>query len=68
MMATWIEEMGLHSEGFTDEQIAQIDAAKSDALHLWATIQQEIPRMVRLAPVIRMILERLDFNQKAGQI
>ncbi len=78
-MGTWVEEMGLHSEGFTDEQIAEIDAVKGDALHLWATIQQEIPhfqklvkdewpRIQRLAPVIRMALEVINTNQRLGQI
>lgn len=67
-MSTWIEEVGLHAEGFTDEEIAQIDAVKDDALHIWATYQAVKPRIDRITPVIRMILERLDANQKAGQI
>ncbi len=67
-MSTWIEEMGLHAEGFTDEQIAQIDAAKDDFLHIWATYQAIRPRINRVAPVVRMILEVLDINQKRGQI
>ncbi len=67
-MSTWIEEMGLHAEGFTDEQIAQIDAAKDDFLHIWATYQAVKPRIDKVAPVVRMILEVLDINQKRGQI
>ncbi len=78
-MGTWVEDMGLHSEGFTDEQIAEIDLAKPDALHLWATIQQEAPhlqkiiqaewpRIERLIPVIRMVLEVINTNQRLGQI
>lgn len=67
-MSTWLEEMGLHAEGFTDEEIAQIDGVKDDFLHIWATYQAVKPRIDRVTPVIRMILERLDANQKAGQI
>ena len=67
-MSTWVEEMALHSEGFTDEEIAQIDAVREDALHIWATFQAVLPRLERVAPVVRMVLERLNFNQKAGQI
>lgn len=67
-MSTWIEEMGLHAEGFTDEEIAQIDGIKDDALHIIATIQAIWPRITRVLPVARMIAERLDANQRAGQI
>ncbi len=61
-----MEEMGLHAEGFTDEEIAQIDAAKDDFLHIWATYQAIKPRIDKVTPVIRMILETLDRNQKAS--
>ncbi len=67
-MSTWIEEYGLHMEGFNDGQIAQIDAAKDDFVHIWATYQAVKPRIDRVAPVILMVLEVLDKNQKAGQI
>ncbi len=67
-MSTWVEEMGLHAEGFTDEQIAQIDSIKEDCLHIWATYQAIKPRLDHVAPVIRMVLEVLVATQKAGQI
>ena len=67
-MSTWVEEMGLHAEGFTDNEIAEIDAAKDDAYHVAATIQAIWPRLTRLLPVAVMIISRLDSNQKAGQI
>ncbi len=67
-MTTWIEEMGLHAEGFTDEEIAEIDAVRDDAYHVAATILAIWPRLTRLAPVVVKILARLDANQKAGQI
>ncbi len=67
-MSTWIEEYGLHMEGFTDAEIAEIDAIKEDCLHIWATYQAVKPRIDRVSPVVRMILERLNANQKAGQI
>ncbi len=67
-MATWIEEIGLHREGFSDEQVAEIDGIKDDLLHIWATYQAVKPRIDRVAPVIRMVLEVINANQKAGQI
>ncbi len=67
-MSTWIEEYGLHMEGFTDAQIAEIDGIKDDAVHIWATYQALKPRLDRVAPTVRMILEVLNANQKAGQI
>ncbi len=67
-MSTWIEEMGLHAEGFTDAEIAEIDGVKDDCLHIIATIQTIWPRITRVLPVARMVAERLDANQKAGQI
>ncbi len=67
-MSTWIEEYGLHMEGFSDEDIAAIDAAKDDFMHIWATFMAVKPRIDRVAPVVKLILERLDANQKAGQI
>ncbi len=67
-MTTWIEEMGLHAEGFTDEEIAEIDAVRDDAYHVAATILAIWSRLTRLAPVVVKILARLDANQKAGQI
>ncbi len=67
-MSTWVEEMGLHAEGFTDEQIAEIDGIKDDLVHIWATYQAVAPRLKRVGPTIQMILDTLNRNQKAGQI
>lgn len=62
---SFVEEFGLRSEGFNDQQIAEIEAIKPDLLHIWATYQEIKPRIDRVTPVIRMILEVL--NQKAAQ-
>lgn len=67
-MSTWIEEMGLHAEGFSDEQIAQIDAVRDDLFHVVATIKAIWPRLTRIAPVAVMVLQQLDLNQKRTQI
>ncbi len=67
-MGTWVEEMGLHAEGFSDEQIAEIDGIKEDLLHIWATYQSVKPRIDRVTPVIRMVLEVVVANKRAGQI
>ena len=61
---SFIEDMGLHAEGFNDEQIAQIEAIKPDLLHLVATYQAVKPRIDRIIPVVRMVLEVIN---KRGQ-
>ena len=67
-MSTWIEEMGLHSEGFTDSEIAEIDAIKEDLVHIIATVQAVWPRLTRVLPIARMVAARVAANQRAGQI
>ncbi len=67
-MTTWMEEMGLRAEGFNDAEIAEIDGARDDLMHIWATYLALKPRLDRVGPVILMVLQRLDANQKAGQI
>lgn len=58
-----LEEFGLRMEGFNDQQIAEIEAIKPDLLHVVATYQQIKPRIDRIVPVIRMVLEVI--NRKA---
>ncbi len=58
-----IEEFGLRMEGFTDQQIAEIEGVKPDLLHLFATYQQVKPRIDRVVPVIRMVLEVINRKQ-----
>lgn len=58
-----MEEFGLRMEGFNDQQIAEIEAIKPDLLHLVATYQQVKPRIDRIVPVLRMVLEVI--NRKA---
>lgn len=55
-----LEEFGLHMEGFDDDQIAKIEAIKPDLLHLVATYQAVKPRIDRIIPVIRMVLEVIN--------
>lgn len=52
--------MGLHAAGFDDQQIAQIEAAIPDLLHIVATFNAIRPRINRVAPVIQMVLEKLN--------
>ena len=63
-MGDLVEDIGLHSQGFNDAQIAQIDAAKEDALHVIATIQDIMPRINRLVPVAVMIATVLNQHQQ----
>lgn len=66
-MTDFVENVGLHSQGFNDQQIAQIDAAKDDALHVMATIKAIWPRITRLVPVLTMIAEVVDQHQKESK-
>ncbi len=66
-MADWLESFALHHYGFTDEEIAKIDAAKEDLLHVVATIQVIWPRIERLLPVARLVAERVAQQQRESQ-
>ena len=63
-MTDFIESMGLHSEGFTDAQIDQINAAVPDAQALIAALKTELPRINRLLPVIQMVFTVFEQHQK----
>ncbi len=56
-MSSFIESMALHLEGFTDEQIAQIDGIMPDIEHLLAVAHAEAPRITKLIPVFQMIIQ-----------
>jgi len=66
-MSDFLEQIGLHNEGFNDEEIAQIDAAKEDLSHVVATIKLIWPRINRLMPVIAMVALRVSQHQKQQQ-
>lgn len=63
-MSDWMEAMALSHEGFTDAEVAQIDAAKDDLNHVVATIEAIWPRLTRLIPVATMIAARIAQHQK----
>ncbi len=76
-MGDWIENIGLRTEGFSDDQIAQIDAAKPDLLHIIADFQAIwphiapfisplVPRITKLLPVARMVLEVLNKTKETS--
>jgi len=52
-----LETLGLEAYGFTPEQITQIDGALVEAQHIVATYQLIKPRIDRVIPVVRMILD-----------
>ena len=66
-MPDWMEELGLHHFGFTDDEIAKIDAAKDDALHVVATLNAIWPRLTRLVPVANLIAARIAAQQQKVQ-
>jgi len=63
-MADFLESMGLHMEGFTDAQIAQVDAIKPDLEHLIGLVKVELPRINRIVPVLKMMADAYAQHQK----
>lgn len=61
---SFMESMGLHAEGFTDEEIARIDAIKDDLAHLLGVIKAEMPRINKVVPVIKMAADVVAAKQK----
>lgn len=59
-MSDWMEEMGLHHFGFTDDEIAKIDAAKPklDFVMTWAKQHKTI--LNELIDVGQMIAKRIN--------
>jgi hypothetical protein len=64
---SFIENMGLRIEGFSDEQIAQIEAAKPELLHIiadiqviWPRVQVVLPHIQAMLPHAQMILPHVD--------
>ena len=70
MSDNFLEDMGLRMEGFTDDQIAQIEAATPTAQALVALVQKNQPAMAqawiliqKLIPVANMALTVLKEKQ-----
>lgn len=59
-MTDFLEGMGLHMEGFTDEQIAQIDAIRPDIEELSGALQTQLPDLERLFGVLNAQLPRIN--------
>jgi len=60
----FVETAALRFEGFTDQQIAQIDAALPDIEHLLGVLKAELPRINRLVPVLQMALRTFNATNK----
>ena len=63
-MGDFVEDIGLHSQGFNDAQIAQLDGIKDDLVHLMATLKLEWPRLTRVVPVLTMAATVIAQHQK----
>jgi len=63
-MTDFLESMGLRMEGFTDAQIAQIDAIKPDIEHLIGVVKAELPRIDRIVPALKMMADVYAQHQK----
>ena len=63
-MTDFLESIGLHAEGFTDQQIAQLDAIKPDIEFLANLVKTEMPRINRIVPVIAMAIAVYAQHQK----
>lgn len=56
-MTGWIAHEVLSDLGFDDDQVAELNQAKVDLLHVAATIEALQPRFARLAKTFKMILQ-----------
>jgi ABC-type transporter Mla subunit MlaD len=63
-MTDFIETIGLHAEGFTDQQIAQINAELPDAQALIALVKANLPAITRLITVLQMAVAVFEQHQK----
>ena len=63
-MTDFIESIGLHAEGFSDEQIAQINAELPDAQALIALDKANLPKITRLITVLQMAVAVFEQHQK----
>ena len=63
-MADWFADDALRIYGFTEAEIAQINAVKDDLQHVLATVQAIMPRINRLIPVAVMVAARVNQEQK----
>jgi len=66
-MGSLIESMGLHMEGFTDAQIAQIDAIKPDIDHLASLVKSEWPRITRVIGIVQMAAKVVNQHQETSK-
>ena len=63
-MSDWMESMGLHAEGFTDEQIAQIDAAKPKFAYVLNLLKENMTVITEVIGVANMIAAQIAQHQK----
>ena len=63
-MTDFLESIGLHSEGFTDDQIAQIDAAKPKFAYLLNLVMQNRTVINEVIAVANMIAAQIAQHQK----
>lgn len=63
-MSDWMESMGLHAEGFTDEQIAQIDAAKPKFAYVLNLLKENMTVITEVIGVANMIASQIAQHQK----
>jgi hypothetical protein len=59
-MGDFVEQMGLHMEGFNDDQIKQIDAIRPDIEHLAGVLQVQMPAIIKLVGIINAELPRIN--------
>ena len=63
-MSDWMESMGLHAEGFTDAQIAQIDAAKPKFAYVMNLLKENMTVITEVIGVANMIAAQIAQHQK----
>lgn len=63
-MSDFLENIGLHEQGFSDEQIARIDAAKPKAAFVMSWVKEHKTVLNELIDVAEMIASQIEQHQK----
>ena len=63
-MSDWFEDAALHTYGFTDDQISQINAALPILQRVLAVVAKEEPDVAKLIPIATMAIGVVLQHQK----
>ena len=63
-MTGFLEDMMLRNEGLDDQDIADLNKALPDIQALDATLEAQLPRIMRVAPIALRIINKVIAKQR----